>query len=364
MAMMLAMVGLMGTVAVQQTLLTATANAQDGAIALRLAGQAMEEFNSRVVQPGSPAIDRMAAVATGAVEQPGVPGCHRAGRPPPQSATSRWRRRIRVIDLGAEPALQHLGRGPVCAGHRQSQDDPAGSGEGEVTARTPRRRRARCRPDPGRADDHPGGGLGGGQLHLRVLRRPAAHLRDPDQAAERAAEPVDGHGGDDPAAARLGHRHGRLRPARASGQRGRAGHRHPSLQGGHAACSASRPSTSTTGRPARPISSTFSFFTNASGNFFDGTLTDTIETTYNGSNIKSDDARACSARASSSCCSTPSANPPGGDRGCSCSRSPPSRQHHLHTSQLALELQRARTRPGSCPTTTGRPTPASATWAR
>ena len=100
MAMMLAMVGLMGTVAVQQTLLTATANAQDGAIALRLASQAMEEFNSRVVQPGSPAVDRMAVVATGQWSAP--VWLEGTGRPAAaQSPIARWRRRTRVVDLGA-----------------------------------------------------------------------------------------------------------------------------------------------------------------------------------------------------------------------------------------------------------------------
>jgi Tfp pilus assembly protein PilV len=99
MAMLVAMIGLMGTVAVQQTLLNATANAQDGAIGLRLAAQAMEEFNSRVVQPGSPAIDRMAVVATGAWSNP--VWLDATGRPAQaQSATARWRRRTRVIDLG------------------------------------------------------------------------------------------------------------------------------------------------------------------------------------------------------------------------------------------------------------------------
>lgn len=99
MAMMLAMVGLLGTVAVQQTLLTANANANDGAIALRLAGQAMEEFNSRVVQPGSPAIDRMAAVATGTWTAPVF--LDAVGRPSAtQTAAARWQRRTRVTDMG------------------------------------------------------------------------------------------------------------------------------------------------------------------------------------------------------------------------------------------------------------------------
>jgi type II secretory pathway pseudopilin PulG len=79
MAMLVAMIGLLGTVAVQQTLLNANANANDGAVALRLASQAMEEFNARVVMPGTPPIDRMAAVASG---------------------TARWVRRTRVTDLG------------------------------------------------------------------------------------------------------------------------------------------------------------------------------------------------------------------------------------------------------------------------
>ena len=100
MAMMLATVGLLGTVAVQQTLLTANANANDGGVALRLAGQMMEEFNSRVVQPGSPAIDRMAPVATGAWSDPVY--LEATGRPSAaQTPAARWRRRWRVTDMGA-----------------------------------------------------------------------------------------------------------------------------------------------------------------------------------------------------------------------------------------------------------------------
>ena len=100
MAMLLAMVGLMGTVAVQQTLLTATANANDGAIALRLAGQAMEEFNSR----RGAARDRRPSIAWrwwppghGATRSGWRP---RAARRSPRARTARWRRRTRVTDLG------------------------------------------------------------------------------------------------------------------------------------------------------------------------------------------------------------------------------------------------------------------------
>jgi type IV pilus modification protein PilV len=98
-AMLIAMIGLLGTVAVQQTVLSATANANDAAIALRLASQTLEELNARVVAPGSPAIDRMAAVATGQWSNPihlDARGVAAAG----PSGTARWARRLRVTDLG------------------------------------------------------------------------------------------------------------------------------------------------------------------------------------------------------------------------------------------------------------------------
>jgi type IV pilus modification protein PilV len=98
-ALLVAMVGLLGTVAVQQTLLSATANANDGAVALRLASQTMEEMQARLVIPGSPPTNLMAAVATGnwtdivyqdsAGAQSGAP-----------SGSARWTRRLRVTDLG------------------------------------------------------------------------------------------------------------------------------------------------------------------------------------------------------------------------------------------------------------------------
>jgi Tfp pilus assembly protein PilV len=100
MAMLLAMVGLIGTLAVQQTMLNANALANDGGIAVRLAAQAIEELNVRVVQAGTPAVDRMAAVATGAWTAPVY--LDAAGRPATAlSAASRWQRRVRITDLGA-----------------------------------------------------------------------------------------------------------------------------------------------------------------------------------------------------------------------------------------------------------------------
>ena len=49
-ALLLATIGLLGTVAVQQTMFNATANANDAAIATRLATQGLEEFSARTVR--------------------------------------------------------------------------------------------------------------------------------------------------------------------------------------------------------------------------------------------------------------------------------------------------------------------------
>jgi prepilin-type N-terminal cleavage/methylation domain-containing protein len=48
-ALLLATIGLLGTVAVQQTMFNATSNANDAAIATRLAAQGLEEYSARTV---------------------------------------------------------------------------------------------------------------------------------------------------------------------------------------------------------------------------------------------------------------------------------------------------------------------------
>ncbi len=68
-ALLVAMIGLMGTVAVQMSVIGASRNANDGAVALRLATQTMEEFNARTVR--LPTEDLMAAAVTA-----GAPPCN------------------------------------------------------------------------------------------------------------------------------------------------------------------------------------------------------------------------------------------------------------------------------------------------
>ena len=95
-AMLVASVGLLGTVAVQTTMLNATANANDGAIAQRLASQAMEELTVRQVTPG---VDQLAPVVTVAWSAPVHLDAN--GRTfPAASANARWERRTWVRDQG------------------------------------------------------------------------------------------------------------------------------------------------------------------------------------------------------------------------------------------------------------------------
>jgi prepilin-type N-terminal cleavage/methylation domain-containing protein len=60
-ALLLATIGLLGTVAVQQTMFNATSNANDAAIATRLATQALEEASARVVRSD---LDQLAPAVT------------------------------------------------------------------------------------------------------------------------------------------------------------------------------------------------------------------------------------------------------------------------------------------------------------
>lgn len=98
-AILLAMIGLMGTLAIQQTVLSSTQNANDGQIAMRLASQSIEEFNARVTRRGPPVVDMLLPIASGnwsAIEYLDV-----SGRVAAQSPANRWARQWRVLNTGA-----------------------------------------------------------------------------------------------------------------------------------------------------------------------------------------------------------------------------------------------------------------------
>jgi Tfp pilus assembly protein PilV len=96
-ALLVAMVGLIGTVAVQQAVLASSVNSNDAALAMRLAAARLEELGAR--QTTSPAVDDLAAIATGAwsawqfVDPNGNVSAA-------QTPTARFGRRIQVTNGG------------------------------------------------------------------------------------------------------------------------------------------------------------------------------------------------------------------------------------------------------------------------
>lgn len=98
--LMVAMIGLLGTVAIQMTVMNATKAANDATVAQRLAAQVMEQFNVRVTIAAPPPAsnDLLAPVANGAWTNPVFLNVN--GQPCPQSPACRWRLRTRVTNLG------------------------------------------------------------------------------------------------------------------------------------------------------------------------------------------------------------------------------------------------------------------------
>jgi len=98
-ALVIATIGLLGSVAVQQTMFNATANAGDAAVATRLAMRAMEEFDTKIVTAGPPQVDQLAATVTGGWSAPSYLNALGAANPT-STADFRFRREVQVINLG------------------------------------------------------------------------------------------------------------------------------------------------------------------------------------------------------------------------------------------------------------------------
>jgi type II secretory pathway pseudopilin PulG len=96
--MLIAMVGLLGTVAVQQAGMNAALNVNDAQVAMRLAVTNMEQFNTRKTSV-SPFVDMLGALASGEWTDPVF--LDSQGRSSPtRSDTNRWQLRTRVSDNG------------------------------------------------------------------------------------------------------------------------------------------------------------------------------------------------------------------------------------------------------------------------
>jgi prepilin-type N-terminal cleavage/methylation domain-containing protein len=97
-ALLVAMIGLIGTVAVQQAVLNATTNANDSQVAMRLAVKTMEDFTTRKTQT-NPFVDMLAPIANGTWTAPAYLDT-RAHAIAAWSSTNRWQVRTRVINTG------------------------------------------------------------------------------------------------------------------------------------------------------------------------------------------------------------------------------------------------------------------------
>jgi type II secretory pathway pseudopilin PulG len=97
-AILVAMIGLIGTVAVQQASLRGTANANDAQIAMRLAIKTLEDFNTRHTQT-SPFIDMLGPIAGPDWTNPVYLDAQGRSRTA-ASPANRWQMQSRVVNLG------------------------------------------------------------------------------------------------------------------------------------------------------------------------------------------------------------------------------------------------------------------------
>ena len=96
-AILVAMIGLIGTVAVQQASLRGTANANDAQIAMRLAAKTLEEFNTKRTQ-AHPFLDMLSPLASGLWTAPVYLDAQ--AKTGAQSPKFRWAVQTRVTDTG------------------------------------------------------------------------------------------------------------------------------------------------------------------------------------------------------------------------------------------------------------------------
>ncbi len=97
--LVIAMIGLLGTIAVQQTVLSATVNANETAVAMRLAAQRIEEIN--VAAKGAPpGVDLLAAQVNAGNWTPasGYTQMDEKGATGGSANVARWGRRERIVD--------------------------------------------------------------------------------------------------------------------------------------------------------------------------------------------------------------------------------------------------------------------------
>lgn len=103
-ALLIACIGLLGTVAFQQTILNASAIANDAQVAAQLCAKAAEELNTRQTS-AEPFVDALGPLANGQWSEPVFLDA-RGQSSATQSAANRWRLRTRVTDVGVGQPYQ------------------------------------------------------------------------------------------------------------------------------------------------------------------------------------------------------------------------------------------------------------------
>lgn len=98
-ALVIATIGLLGTLAVQLTVMNTSANSSDAAIATQLATQALEVLSARTMTAGPPVVDLMAPAVTGGWSTPVYMNA-RAQTSNALSADFRFKREVKIVNLG------------------------------------------------------------------------------------------------------------------------------------------------------------------------------------------------------------------------------------------------------------------------
>ncbi|HVR60989.1 MAG TPA: prepilin-type N-terminal cleavage/methylation domain-containing protein [Polyangia bacterium] len=102
-ALVIATIGLLGTLAVQLTVMNASANSSDAAVATQLASQALEVLSARIISAGPPVVDQMAPAVTNGWSTPDYVSA-RGQVSVTQTADCRFKRELKIVNLGfAQP---------------------------------------------------------------------------------------------------------------------------------------------------------------------------------------------------------------------------------------------------------------------
>jgi prepilin-type N-terminal cleavage/methylation domain-containing protein len=98
-ALVIATIGLLGTLAMQMTVMNATGNGNDAAIATQLATQQLEELSARVVSAGPPVVDQLSNAVTGGWSTPVYLNAQ-GDISVALTGDARFKREVKIVNLG------------------------------------------------------------------------------------------------------------------------------------------------------------------------------------------------------------------------------------------------------------------------